>query len=92
MNNDKIDTIRCKEIPQDTLGLIENSLGRSNLDGGTSQEEDSEFVGESAVVHWMEEKFLYSLSQIRSTVTTQTGTNSPGHRGMHRTEGVKAPL
>lgn len=80
MNNDKRDTIRCKEIPQDTLGLIENSLGRSNLDGGTYQEEDSEFVGESVIVHWMEEKFLYSLSQIRSTVTTQTGSNSPGHR------------
>lgn len=34
----------------------------------------------SVIVHWTEEKFSYSLNQIWSTVTTQIGSNFPGHR------------
>ena len=34
----------------------------------------------SVIVHWTEEKFLYSLNQIWFTVTTQIGSNFPGHR------------
>lgn len=39
----------------------------------------------SVVVHWVEEKLLYSLNQIWSTVTTQIGGNFPGHEGQYMT-------